>query len=92
MIFRVLATLLGMLIASYLFFVAHITFSVLERKTAETNMQHLTASESSLELQYLSLDQSVDLNMAHALGYKDAPAALFAANADAGATLGFKMP
>ena len=51
-------------------FLATTVFNIVARRTLETQALTLTNDVSTLELQYLSLSNNVDLPLAYSLGYK----------------------
>jgi hypothetical protein len=55
-----------------MFFIGHITFTVIARKSLENTERVLTSKISEMELEYLALNSMVNLNLAHELGYRDA--------------------
>lgn len=77
-IFVYSAALLGLLIASYLYMVGSITFDVVARKSAESDLRTVRASVGELELEYLSLNNTIDMAYAKDLGFKEASDAHFA--------------
>ncbi len=90
-IFRTLFIALLLLVVGYLFFVGHITFSVIARKSAENQIRTTTSTLSQLELEYIALDSSIDINVAHNEGYKDAPSVVFASLPGSSSTVGFSQ-
>lgn len=63
---------IGLLIALYAYFLAATVFNVVERKVVENNVKVLASDVTELEQKYFSLDNSIDLMGAQALGFKEA--------------------
>jgi len=62
----------------YVYFLGSIVFSVLERKTVETEVASLAQNVNDLEISYLKEDNSINLTLATSLGFTEAKGALFA--------------
>lgn len=62
---------LGALIFFYVFMIGNMVFNIVERKSLETHAYTLSNEVKNLELEYLSVSQKVDLNLAHSLGFKE---------------------
>ena len=62
---------LGVLAFFYVFFLINMVFNIVERKTLETHALTLSNEVGNLELEYLSVSQKVDLNLAYSLGFKE---------------------
>ncbi len=77
-IFILMAGALGLFVAVYLYFIATITFDVVARKTAENDLRGIRASVGQLELEYLSLNNTIDLAYAESLGFHEATNTYFA--------------
>ena len=60
---------LGMLAFFYVFLLGNMVFNIVERRTLETYALTLSNEVGSLELEYLSMSQKVDLNLAYSLGF-----------------------
>lgn len=60
--------LIGLVFASYLYFVGAITFSVIERQGLEQHVRELLSDISAQELRYLAIDRSLTRESAIALG------------------------
>ncbi len=88
-IFKALLVLFIFLIISYIFFIGHITFSILARKSTEKNIKNISSVVNDMELKYLALDSSIDLTIAHNAGYKDANNIVFAKTDDRDHTVGY---
>jgi hypothetical protein len=89
-IFIALIYITGALLVAYLFFIGHITFTVLARKSLENSQRMLSSEIGEMELTYLALNGEVDLNLAYELGFKDAGAdAFFADMSGKTSTVGF---
>ncbi|HXK35084.1 MAG TPA: hypothetical protein VJ103_01090 [Candidatus Paceibacterota bacterium] len=54
---------------SYLYIVGSITFNVIERKNIENEIKNSNSQLSQLELEYLSLDREINLDLAWTLGF-----------------------
>lgn len=70
-VFNSMLWMLGILAFSYVFFLGNIVFNIVERKTLEGYAHTLSNDVGNLELEYLSLSQKVDLNLAYSLGFKE---------------------
>ncbi|MCX6751483.1 MAG: hypothetical protein NT161_01805 [Candidatus Nomurabacteria bacterium] len=62
---------LGALILCYVFFLGNMVFNIVERKALEERALTLSNEVGNLELEYLSVSQKVDLNLAYSLGFKE---------------------
>ena len=60
-IFRVLVGALIILSLCYIYFIGSITFNVLARKSLETNKREVANRVGGLELQYLALANSINI-------------------------------
>lgn len=65
---------LGILALSYVFLLGNMVFNIVERKTLETYAHTLSNEVGNLELEYFSMTQKVDLNLAYSLGFKETKA------------------
>ncbi len=77
-IFRVLMGSLVALSLCYVYFIGSITFNVLARKSLETNLHDVGSHVSQLDLEYLSIANSVDAPLGSSLGFVDSKDTLFA--------------
>ncbi len=66
----------------YVYFLGNIVFSVLERKTVETEIKALAQNVNELEIAYLAKDNNINLALATSLGFTEAREALFASRTD----------
>ncbi len=69
---RVFKTLIGMflvLFLAYIYFVGHTIFDIVARKSIDTEARNLTSNVSSLELEYFSLSNKIDLAYAKSSGF-----------------------
>ena len=62
---------------AYAYFVGTSVVAVVARKEAEIKIGRMTATVAALESQYATLDQGVDLEKAHTLGFFDVPTARY---------------
>lgn len=62
---------LGIMIGLYVFFLGNMVFNIVERKALEGYARNLESEVGDLELNYLSLSQKVDLDLAYSLGFKE---------------------
>ncbi len=62
----------------YVYFMGNIVFSVLERKTVQTEIKALAQNVNDLEIAYLGKDNSINLALANSMGFTEAKGALFA--------------
>ncbi len=74
----------------YLYFLGNIVFSVLERKTVESQTKVVAEAVNELEIQYLAKDNGINLSLAESLGFNEAKSALFASRANAGASVSLR--
>jgi len=70
-IFWVLASLLGAVLAAYIYFLGISVYAVIERKTAEKELGQMNARISQLESTYVALDREIDLVLARERGFAD---------------------
>jgi len=63
---------------AYLYLVGSITFKVIARKDIENEIKNLNSSLSQLELEYLTLDRQINLDLAKQLGFVESPKTFFA--------------
>ena len=82
-IFNSMLYTLGILALCYVFFLGSMVFNIVERKMLESQALTLSNEVSNLELEYFSVSQKVDLNMAYSLGFKETKAK-FATRKDLG--------
>ncbi len=71
---RILHIMLWMLLTLslfYVFFLGNIVFNIVGRKALETRAYTLATEVGDLELNYLSLAQKIDLNLAYSLGFRE---------------------
>ncbi len=59
------------LAACYVFFLANMVFNIVERKSLEAEANTLSNQVQDLELQYLSVSNKVDLNLAKSMGFQE---------------------
>ncbi len=62
---------LGALALFYVFFLGSMVFNIIERKSLEANARVLSNEVGNLELDYLSISEKIDLNLAYSLGFKE---------------------
>ena len=62
---------LGVLILGYVLLLGNMVFNIVERKALEGRALTLSNEVGNLELEYLSVSQKVDLNLAYSLGFKE---------------------
>ncbi len=62
---------LGALALFYVFFLGNMVFNIVERKALEGYARTLSSEVGNLELQYLSVSQKIDLDLAYSLGFKE---------------------
>jgi len=73
-VLNIMLWILGILIFFYVFFLGNMVFNIVERKALEERTLTLSNEVGNLELEYLSISQKVDLNLAYSLGFKDTKA------------------
>jgi hypothetical protein len=66
---NVLLWSLGAFVFCYGFLLGNITFNIVERKTLETSAHSLSNEVGSLELEYLSTSNKIDLSLAKNMGF-----------------------
>jgi len=71
----------------YVLILGNMIFNIIERRALETDTRSLSSEIGSLELQYLSASDKVDLTLAQSMGFKEIKAK-FATRK----TLGYKSP
>ncbi len=77
-IFRVLMSVTIILSICYVYFIGSITFSIVARKTLESTMRETSSRVSSLEVEYLTLSNKVDVPTGIARGFVDPQNTIFA--------------
>lgn len=55
----------------YMLLLANMVWNIVNRRNIEEKSRVLSTEVSALELQYLSMSNKIDLNMAYALGFKE---------------------
>lgn len=70
-IFWILASLLGIVLAAYIYFLGISVYAVIERKSAEKQVGQMNAHISQLESTYVALDREIDLVLARERGFAD---------------------
>jgi len=58
----------------YVVFLGNMVFNIVERRALETEARTLMSQVGDLELTYLSMSSSLDLNFSYAMGFKEAKA------------------
>lgn len=71
LILNVFFWVFGVLAFLYVCLVGNMIKNIVERKSLETNMNILANEVNILELSYLSISNSVDLDLSHSLGFKE---------------------
>ncbi|MEK7661960.1 MAG: hypothetical protein AAB355_00445 [Patescibacteria group bacterium] len=69
--FTSIASFLGIVVAFYLYFIGATIFFTVERKVAESEIRNISTMVSALEIEYLGLSNSLSIEHARALGFKD---------------------
>ncbi len=77
-IFRMLAGSLVVLSICYVYLIGSITFNVLARRSLEANATDIKSRVGQLELQSITLGNSIDQSFAAAHGYVEARGTIFA--------------
>lgn len=70
-IFWITVSFLVVSLGLYAYFLSISVVSVVSRKSAQQQAVRLASSISILESQYVALDKSIDLTLAHSLGFVD---------------------
>ncbi|MBP9748081.1 MAG: hypothetical protein KBD17_00410 [Candidatus Pacebacteria bacterium] len=71
MMLRAVLFSFGALAVWYVIILGTIVFNISERKTAEAKVRALSSEVSDLELEYLALSNSIDLNLSYSMGFKE---------------------
>jgi hypothetical protein len=58
----------------YLFMLGNTVRNIIERRSFDTEARNISAEVSNLELTYLNMSNSIDLNYSHAKGFTEAKA------------------
>ncbi len=56
----------------YVVFLGNMVLNIVERRTLEAEARTLSSEVSDLELTYLSMSNSIDVNLSHSLGFEEA--------------------
>lgn len=70
-IFWGLVALIVCLVSSYIYFVNRTVFTIVKRQNMEKEISTLNSHIGELESKYISTKNSIDLDLAYSLGYKD---------------------
>lgn len=70
-VLRAMLFTLAMLALSYALILGSMVFDIVARKNLEKEIQTLSAEVGNLELSYLSLAGSIDLELSRSLGFKE---------------------
>lgn len=70
-ILNMLLLMLALLAFSYVIFLGNTVFNIVERQSLVKESRILSNEVGSLELEYLSISNKVDLSMATSLGFKE---------------------
>ncbi len=70
-IFHTILYTVGFLALCYVLILSNIVWNIVARKNAQSQARVLSTEVSTLELNYLSLSDKIDLNLAHSLGFKE---------------------
>jgi hypothetical protein len=80
-IFRALISMIVVLSLCYVYFIGSTIFSVLARKSLETNAKELASRVGQLEVKYIQLSGSIDSEYGETIGFIDAGNMIFASRA-----------
>ncbi|MES2416184.1 MAG: hypothetical protein V4504_00565 [Patescibacteria group bacterium] len=69
--FNILLYVAGFLAICYVFILINMVWNIVSRKNLETQARELNTQVSTLELEYLSLSNKIDINLAYSLGFKE---------------------
>ncbi len=61
----------GVLAILYVILLGNMVRNIVARKSLEVSARSLSNDVSSLELQYLSMSNGIDLNLSHSLGFQE---------------------
>ena len=70
-ILNTMLLILGILVFFYVYFLGNIVFNIVERKALDVYAYKLSNNVGNLELEYLSISQKIDLDLAHSLGFRE---------------------
>lgn len=70
-ILNIMISTLGILAFCYVLFLGTMVFNIIERKSLDKYALTLSNEVGNLELEYFSMSQKVDLNLAYSLGFKE---------------------
>ncbi len=73
-ILNTMLSILAALAIWYVFIVGNMVFNIVERKAMEKEVNVLVNEVGELELSYLALSNSVDMNLSQTMGFKEAKA------------------
>ncbi len=73
-IFRFIFWSFGALALLYVLFLGNMVKDIIERRSLELNARVLLSEVRDLELAYLSMSNSIDLNLSYSLGFKETQA------------------
>ena len=73
-IFRFIFWSFGALALLYVLFLGNMVKDIIERRSLELNARVLLSEVRDLELTYLSMSNSIDLNLSYSLGFKETQA------------------
>ncbi|MFA6256821.1 MAG: hypothetical protein WCT29_00755 [Candidatus Paceibacterota bacterium] len=73
-ILRAMLSTVVLLALTYALLVGLMVWNIVERKNLEKEMQTLSTDVGNLELEYLALSGSIDIELGHAMGFKETPA------------------
>ncbi len=70
-IFWAFSVVLFLMFMTYAYFVNAAIMAAVSRQKAQANISQLSSETSNLETQYISLKNSINLNLAYSLGFKN---------------------
>mgnify|MGYP001592075498 CR=1 FL=1 len=73
-IFNTMIFILATLALFYILILGNMVFSIIERKNLEKEMTALSNEIGKLEVSYLAVSNSVDMNLSSAMGFKETKA------------------
>lgn len=73
-ILKTMLIILATLAIFYVLILGNMVFSIVERRTLEKEMLSLSSEVGNLEVSYLSISNSIDMNLSSTMGFKETKA------------------
>ncbi len=71
LVLKIILFSFGILALCYVFLLGNMVLNIVERKALETNARTLLSEVGELELTYLNISDTIDLDLAHSMGFKE---------------------